>query len=129
MNPVCLDSSAWIEIAHDGPNSKKFARALSTAGRVLVSTISIYEIARYTTRVAGEAASEQLLAFIRQNEVIPVSDEIAALAASLGPRHKLAMADALVLATAASHQATLWTQDQDFQGLPQVKFLPKIKTK
>jgi predicted nucleic acid-binding protein len=128
MNPICLDSSGWIEITHDGCNAAAFAEALSSAVPVIVSTICLYEIAKYSTRVAGETATHELLAFLYQHTIIPVSADIATLAASLGASHKLAMADALIYATALSHNATLWTQDDDFEGLPCVRYFPKIKS-
>jgi predicted nucleic acid-binding protein len=127
MNSICLDTSGWIEITHDGANAKKFANALASSSPVIVSTISLYEIVRYTLRVAGEGAAEQLLSFLHQHAITPVSAEIATLAATLGTRHKLAMADALIYATAQNQNATLWTQDDDFKGLPHVKYFPKIK--
>ncbi len=125
MNANCLDSSAWIEITHGGPNAQAFAKALSSPTPLIVSTISLYEIARYTTRVAGEHAAEEILAFLNQHTITPVSPEIAAHAANLGARHQLAMADALIYATARTQNATLWTQDSDFQDLPNVRFFPK----
>jgi len=127
MSAHCLDTSAWVEITHNGPNAAKFAKTLATAETIIVSTISLYEIARYSTRVAGENATAQILAFLHQYKTTPVTAEIAELAATLGPRHKLGMADTLIYATALTHDATLWTQDADFQGLPRVKFFPKIK--
>ena len=63
----------------------------------------------------------------QQHTVAPVSPEIATLAATSGVRHKLAMADARIYATALSHHATLWTQDDDFEDLPNVRYFPKIK--
>jgi len=128
MNARCFDTSALVEITHDGPNARKFSKALANAETVVVSTISLYEIARYTTRVAGESATAEILAFIHQYLVAPVTPEIAELAATLGPQHKLAMADSLIYATATIHKTTLWTQDDDFKGLPHVQYFPKIKT-
>jgi predicted nuclease of predicted toxin-antitoxin system len=43
-------------------------------------------------------------------------------AATLGIRHQLAMADALIYATARHQSATLWTQDADFKDLPHVRY-------
>ena len=125
MSLICLDSSGWIEITHHGANAAAFATVLSSAAPVIVSTITLYEIARYTTRVAGQAAADQLLAFLHQQTIAPVTPEIATLAATLGARHQLAMADALIYATATAHHATLWTQDGDFDGLPNVRYFPK----
>ncbi|MES2996545.1 MAG: type II toxin-antitoxin system VapC family toxin [Verrucomicrobiota bacterium] len=127
MSLICLDSSGWIEITHDGANAKTFAKALTSSSPLIVSTISLYEIVRYTLRVAGEAAAEELLALLHQHTVTPVTAEIANLAATLGTRHKLAMADALIYATAQNQHATLWTQDDDFKGLPHVKYFPKTE--
>ena len=37
------------------------------------------------------------------------------------------MADSIVYATARAHEATLWTQDDDFDGLEGVKYIAKKK--
>jgi predicted nucleic acid-binding protein len=128
MNVHCFDTSALIEITHAGPNATKFAKALAKAETVSISTISLYEIARYTTQAAGETATAEILAFLHQYHITPVTAEIAELAATLATLHKLAMADAIIYATAKTQNATLWTQDDDFKNLPNVKFLPKIKS-
>jgi predicted nucleic acid-binding protein len=127
MKPICLDSSAWIEIAEDGPNAKAFAKALSSQP-LIVSSINLYEIAKYITREAGESDSQELVAFIKQYDIIDVSETIALSASELSVRCKLAMADSLIYATTLAHKATLWTQDADFKGLPHVKYFPKIKS-
>jgi len=46
-------------------------------------------------------------------------------AAKIGTDMKLSLADSVVLATARQTEATLWTQDADFEGLPDVKFRAK----
>jgi len=38
---------------------------------------------------------------------------------------KLPMADSIILATARSFKATLWTQDFHFANLPDVRYIPK----
>jgi predicted nucleic acid-binding protein len=35
------------------------------------------------------------------------------------------MADSLIYATTLAHNAILWTQDIDFNGLPNVQYFPK----
>ncbi|MSO76410.1 MAG: type II toxin-antitoxin system VapC family toxin [Alphaproteobacteria bacterium] len=40
-------------------------------------------------------------------------------------RHRLATADAIVLATALAHGADLLTCDRHFEGLPGVLFVPR----
>lgn len=127
MKAICLDTSGWIEIATGGPNAQAFAKALQPSHSILSSVISLYEISKYLTREAGETNAQELLAFIRNYPVIPVTEDLALYAADLSARHNLAMADSLIYATALAHTATLWTQDDDFGGLPNVRYFPKIK--
>jgi predicted nucleic acid-binding protein len=46
-------------------------------------------------------------------------------AARLGADHKLPLADSVMLATAYQHDAVLWTQDRDFEGLKNVRYIAK----
>ena len=43
-------------------------------------------------------------------------------AAELSIETKLALADGIMLATAHAHDADLWTQDSDFEGLEGVRY-------
>jgi len=38
---------------------------------------------------------------------------------------KLPLADSVILATARMHNATIWTQDEDFKGLEGVRYVSK----
>jgi len=125
MKPVCLDSSAWIEIAHNGPNARTFLKAAADIAQVIVSAITIYEVWKYTIIHADENRAQHLIDLLRQAIVIPADTEISIAAANFSIHHKLAMADSLIYATALLHNATLWTQDDDFHGLPHVKYFPK----
>jgi toxin FitB len=127
MTAICLDSSGWIEIAVGGPNAKAFAEALEPSQSILSSVISLYEISKYLTREAGDTDAQEVLAFIRNYPVIAITEDLALYAADLSAIHQLAMADALIYATALANNATLWTQDVDFKGLPNVRYFPKTK--
>ena len=66
--------------------------------------------------------------FTQVCQVVPLDTEIA-LAAAEGCRvHKLALADAIVFATASARGAALLTCDTHFEGLPGVTLVEKIKT-
>jgi predicted nucleic acid-binding protein len=95
--------------------------------QVVVSTITLYEVWKYTVTNADETRAKQLLAVLCQAEVVAPDSGIAIAAADLSVRHKTAMADSLIYATARVCEATLWTQDDDFKNLPHVKYFPKIK--
>ncbi len=62
---------------------------------------------------------------MRQGKVVELTSSLAIQAASLSLKHRLAMADSIVLATALGCQGVLWTQDSDFEELPLVKFRAK----
>ncbi len=50
--------------------------------------------------------------------VVTLDENLAIEAADISLAHGLAMADAIVYATAVRHRATLVTADSDFEGLP-----------
>lgn len=58
---------------------------------------------------------------IRATRIIPLTESLALLAADVSLEHGLAMADAIVYATAQDQNARLVTSDADFQDLPTVE--------
>lgn len=49
---------------------------------------------------------------------------ISILAAKISLEHKLPMADSIILATGRIYEATIWTQDSDFEGIAGVQYIP-----
>lgn len=127
MKTACLDSSAWIEIAHNGANAAAFLKSLADPSRVVVSTISLFEVWKYSALHGDETRAQQIAEFMQQGIVVAPDPDIAIQAARLSIRHKIAMADSLIYATALAHKAVLWTQDDDFKNLPMVRYFPKNK--
>ncbi len=125
MNVV--DSSGWLEYLSDGPNAPTFASPLATTSRLIVSTINIYEVFKVVLRERGEDAALQAVALMQQGQIIDVTPEIAWHAAKNSLEHKLPMADSIIFTTAQTHSATLWTQDEDLEGLPGVKYFRSRK--
>ena len=62
---------------------------------------------------------------MQQAQVIDLDANLAVLAAKASLDHKLPLADSIVYATAGLVEGVLWTQDDDFDGLPDVKFYAK----
>ena len=120
-----VDSSGWLEYFADGPNAGRFADPLSNIGELLVPAITLYEVLKVVCRQRGEDAALQAVAMMQQGRVIELSSSIALLAAKLSLDMKIPMADSMILATAQIHGAVLWTQDNDFEGLPGVRYFPK----
>ncbi len=46
---------------------------------------------------------------------------------SLAPLGRLPTADSIIYATALAHRATVWTQDDDFADLANVRYFAKVK--
>jgi predicted nucleic acid-binding protein len=120
-----VDSSAWLEYFADGPNAAFFAAAIEKPSELIVSTINVYEVFRRVLQQRDESAALRAVAAMEQGALIEVTEPIALNAAKLAVEHKLPMADAMTLATARSCEATLWTQDSDFEGIDGVRYRAK----
>ena len=120
MNVV--DSSGWLEYLADGPNAAFFAPAIERSADLLVPTLSIFEVFKRVLVQREESQALQSIALMHQGHVIDLTASLALDATRLSRSARLPMADSIMLATARAHGATLWTQDSDFEGLPDVRF-------
>lgn len=75
----------------------------------------------------GEDDPLRAAVLMQQGREVPLSSALALEAARLAHELSLAMADAVILATARATGATLWTQDVDFEGIAGVRFFPKVR--
>jgi predicted nucleic acid-binding protein len=116
-----VDSSAWLEYFFDTPQAGSFAAAIEDTAHLVVPVITLYEVFKKVFRTHGEDAALQVAAQMQQGELVNLDEGLALEAAKLA----LPMADSLIYATAQRYQATLWTQDQHFEGLPSVRYFPK----
>ena len=126
MNVV--DSSAWLEYFAAGPHAAQFAAAIEAADELLVPSIVLLEVTRRVLQQRGEDAALQAAALLHQGQVIDLDSGLALSAAKLGVEHKLPLADSIIYASARQFDATLWTMDADFKGLPGVRYITKGKT-
>jgi predicted nucleic acid-binding protein len=85
----------------------------------------MYEVFKVVLRERGENSALQVAALMRQGTVVPLSEDISLAAARLSLSHKIPMADSIILATAYAHEAIIWTQDDDFKGLKNVRYFCK----
>jgi len=120
-----VDSSAWLEYFADGPNADHFAPAIEAIAALVVPTVTLYEVHKRVLQQRDEAAALQATGIMLQGRVVELTTEIALLAARQGIELRLPMADALILATARVHEATLWTQDVDFRDIEGVRYLAR----
>lgn len=123
MNVV--DSCGWLEYFSGGARSDFYACAIEDVKKLVVPSVCLLEVFKKILRERGEGSALQAAALMHQGLVIDLDDALALSAAKLSVEHKLPLADSIVFATARAHAATIWTQDGDFEGLPNVKFLKK----
>ena len=123
MNVV--DSSGWLEYLADGSNAGHYAAAITDEPALVVPTICMFEVFKRLSLQCGQEAALQAMGFLYRGQLVPLTDEIALQAALLSLEYRLPLADSIILATARTHQATLWTQDEHFKGLPGVEYVEK----
>ena len=120
-----VDSSGWLEYFADGPSADFFAPAIEDIETQLVPTISIYEVFKRVLQQRGEGDALQAIAIMAQVRVVELDTTLTLEAAKLSAEEKLPMADSIMLATARAYDATLWTQDADFEGMVGVEYIEK----
>jgi len=118
-----VDSSGWLEYFAGGPNADFFAPAVEAVDALVVPTLSLYEVFKRVLQQRGEGDALQAVALMQQGSVVELTAPIALDAARTSAELGLPMADSMILATARVHQATLWTQDSDFEGIEGVRYI------
>lgn len=121
-----VDSSAWLEYFGDGPGARQFAAPIEAVSTLVVPTICLLEVFKVVLRERDENDALQAAALMQQGRLVDLDPTLALSAAQLGVAHKLPLADSIVYATAQAFGAMLWTQDTDFEALPDVRYFRKI---
>ena len=120
-----VDSSGWLEYFSDGPNASMFAKPIEATASLLVPTLSLFEVFKRVCQQRDEDEALRAIAVMEQGQVVDLDRATALEAARLSMLHGIAMADAVMLATARRSKAMLWTQDADFDGLEGARFIAK----
>jgi predicted nucleic acid-binding protein len=123
MNVV--DSSGWLEYFAGGRNARKFFDPIREWEELVVPTICIYEISKVILRESDENHLLQALAALQKGKIVTLTPSLSTAAAKISLQYKLPMADSIIYTTAKHFDATVWTQDIDLKGLPNVKYIPK----
>ena len=118
---VTLDSSCWIEYLRDTPRAELFASAAENPDQLIVPIVTIYEVTKKLHREISAKVAAYAEALMCRGRVIDF--DLALCRAAIGSA--LPLADSLIYATAQTHGAVLWTQDQHFEGLAGVNYFSK----
>ena len=95
---------------------------------LIVPTICITEVFKVVARQRGEGDALQAIAVMHQGRLVDLDAELALAAAVVGAEYKLPLADSIIYAAARQTDSTVWTQDEDFDGLPNVRYFRKRRT-
>jgi predicted nucleic acid-binding protein len=120
-----VDSSGWLEFFTDGPLADSYAEHLADLGQILTPAIVIYEVYKRIKRERSEEEALRAVAQLEKTRIASLTTTIALTAADLSLEHGLAMADAMIYATAVLHHSMVITSDSDFEFLPGVTYLEK----
>ena len=118
-----IDSSGWLEYFMNGPLAERYAEIISDPNELLTPTIVMYEVYKILKRELGEERAIMASAQMEKTRVVDLSQTVAYRAADISLDKKIAMADAIVCATADLHDAQIITSDKDFKGLPRVTYI------
>jgi predicted nucleic acid-binding protein len=120
-----VDSSGWVEYFTAGANAHFFTPPIQAVDNLIVPTICIYEVFKRLLLDLGEESALQGVGVMSLGQEVELNRTIALEAARISVEHKLAMADSLILATARTYNATLWTQDKHFKTTAGVNYFEK----
>ena len=125
MNVV--DSSAWLSYFAGEKNAAVFSKAIEEIDKLLVPSITLTEVFKIILLQRNEELALATVAHMQQGRVVSLDSELAVDAAGFGVMHKLPLADSIIFATAHRYNATIWTQDSDFEGLTKVRYYARFK--
>lgn len=120
MNVV--DSSAWLEYFADGPNAEEFAEPIQDSANLVVPSITLFEVFNRIRMQRDSEIALRAVSQMRRGTVVDLDADLAVAAGDLSADLRMALADSVILATARAYDATVWTQDADFEGIENVQY-------
>jgi len=122
---IIVDSCGWLEWFKGGKLADAYQKYLSDPNLLLVPAIIIYEVYKVLKRDAGEEKALLAIGYMKNSSVIPFDETLALAAADIALREQLAMADAIIIATARANHCDVISSDSDLKDQPHVKYIPK----
>lgn len=122
---IALDSYGWIERFTNGPKARAYNELIDRLrpSELITSAVVLYEVYRKVKSVKGEQAALENVASLTQTKIIPVDSTLSLEAADFSLEHGLHFSDALIYATARHFEVQLYTSDEHFKGLPDVRIV------
>ncbi len=120
-----VDTCGWLEYIADSVNAANFEKAILNIEELIVPTIVIYEVFKKIVNDYDEDKALMITAHMKLGKVVEFDEATAIYAANISSEKKLAMADSIIYATAERHGAVVYTQDDHFSKLKNVKYFKK----
>jgi predicted nucleic acid-binding protein len=114
---ILVDSSGWIEFLSDGLRAAKFAPYFQHEERLVVPAIVLYEVYKKLLSAQNSTSADRFVSAALRCRVAHFDEQLALFAARVSLEHRLAMADAMIYATALANGSHLVTLDSHFRGL------------
>ncbi|MCI5162189.1 MAG: type II toxin-antitoxin system VapC family toxin [Candidatus Electrothrix sp. AX5] len=122
---IIVDSCGWLEWFTDGMLADKYKEHLADTDNILMPAIILYEVYKILKREVGEEKALLAAGYMKNSRVIPLDDTLALAAADIALYEKLAMADAIIVATSIAYNCKIISSDVDLKGQVNVDYIPK----
>lgn len=122
---VIVDSCGWLEWFTDGEMADEYEAYLVDSENLLIPAIILYEVYKILKREVGEEKALLAAGYMKNSRVIPLDETLALAAADIALQESLAMADAIVVATARAYNCKIISSDSDLKDQTCVQYLPK----
>lgn len=118
-----IDSYGWLEYFLDGPLAGRYAPYIEDVNEksTVTPTVILYEVYKRLKDAKGEQVALEAYAQMTTSRLSPLDEHLALAAADTSLKTGLAMADAIVYATARLFSAELATSDPDLKNLKDVQ--------
>lgn len=124
---ILIDSCGWIEYFGEGPLANQYAPFIEETERnkIIMPTIVIYEVYKKIKNTKGEEKALDAYAQMSLTQVVELTSALSLKAADISIKNEVAMADAIVIATAKDYEAQIIISDQHFKKVNGVKLIEK----
>lgn len=120
MSGAVIDSSGWLEYFTGGEHARIYLKHIRDQKPIWTPSLVLYEVYKKICREKSEAEGLLVITQIesQSEDVIPLDERLALFSADISLKWKLAMADAIIYATALKQGSRLITSDHHFKDLP-----------
>ncbi len=122
---IIVDSCGWLEWFSDGKLADAYEKYLADPDSLLIPAIILFEVYKILKREVGEEKALLAAGYMKNSPVIPLDETLALAAADIALKKSLAMADAIIVATARATDCKIITSDSELKDQPGVKYIPK----